>query len=113
MTTDIEVDGDCFSYFHWHDEPIDIGHGGILGSCQHPREQVMKHQLYPMPLCREQRWLNRNDAFWLDENYSEVIEETDNTSEPSTEDSEIISDEGGDTFLEDDEASETSDSAQA
>lgn len=34
-------------------------------------------------------------------------------SEPSTEDSEVVSDEGEDTFLEHDEASEPSDSAQA
>lgn len=63
VATNTEVNGDYVSYFHWHDEPIDIGQGGFLGSCQQPREQVMKHRLCSIPLCREQRWLSRNDAF--------------------------------------------------
>ena len=75
---------------HSHDEPVEIGQGGVLGSCQQPRGQVMKHQLCSLSICREQRWLNKNDAFWLDENYTEVVEDTEKkTSEPSTEDSEV------------------------
>lgn len=84
-----------------------------MSSCQQPRGQVMKHQLCPISICREQRWLSRNDAFWLDESYTEAVEDTDNISEPSTEDSEVVSDEGEDTFVEDDKASESSDSDDA
>src|SRR6202044_1934516 len=83
---------------HSHDEPVDIGQGGVLGLCQQPRGQVMEHQLCSLSICREQRWLNKNDAFWLDESYTEVIEDTDKVSEPSTEESEVVSDEGEDSF---------------
>ena len=115
VETDITIDenGDFSVNCHWHDEPIDIGQGGILGLCQQPRGQVMKHQLCSLSICREQRWLNNKDAFWLDESYTEVVEDTDKVSEPSTEESEVVSDEGEDSFLEDDEASESSDSDQA
>jgi hypothetical protein len=57
---DEDVEDDIRSLSHWHDEPVYIEHR-VLGSCQ-PREKLPKR--YRCRICREQRWLDYNDAFW-------------------------------------------------
>ena len=60
---DEDGEDDIHGLSHWHDEPVYIEHH-VLGSCQ-PREKLPKR--HRCRICREQRWLDYNDAFWLGE----------------------------------------------
>lgn len=94
---------------HWHDEPVEIANR-VLGSCL-PHENAPKRRL--CSVCHWQRWLDHNDAFWLDEDYEEVIDVEDESSETPTESPENGWEEGLEDVTEDDEDSEVSGSVGA
>jgi hypothetical protein len=58
---DKDVEDDIRGLSYWHDEPVYIEHR-VLGSCQ-PHEKLPKR--HRCRICRDQRWLDYNDAFWL------------------------------------------------
>ncbi len=69
---------------HWHIEAIDV-EGGDLGSCRRLEQTVKGHRYF---VCREQRWLKSNDAFWLPQNDQTSLDSMDEYSEFSSESSE-------------------------
>jgi hypothetical protein len=81
-------------------EAIDVG-GGDLGSCRPLEPSAANgHRCF---VCREQRWLKYNDAFWLAHNNQKSLDSMDESSEFSSESSEDEPEEDLEETSDDDE----------